>query len=59
MFSKQDKDTIYRLIYVAITRASKEIKILMPNYHIDRFESIGKSLQDAFPDDINALLAGL
>ncbi len=59
MLSKQDKDTVYRLIYVAITRASKEVKILMPNYHIDRLESIGKSLQDAFPDDINALLAGL
>ncbi len=59
MLSKQDKDTVYRLIYVAITRASSEIKILMPNYQINRLETIGQSLHEAFPDDINALLAGL
>ena len=56
ILNRQNKDTVYRLIYVAITRASKEIKILMPNNNTNRVESISKSLHEAFPDDINALL---
>lgn len=56
MLNRQNKDTIYRLIYVAITRASNEVKILMPSYNFNRVESIEKSLHEAFPDDINALL---
>ena len=26
-----DKDMMYRLLYVAITRASKDVKVLLPN----------------------------
>lgn len=56
MLNRQNKDTLYRLIYVAITRAAKDVKILMPNYNFNMVESIGQSLHEAFPDDINALL---
>ena len=57
LLNNMDKDAVYRLIYVAITRAAKEIKILMPDYHMDSLKSIGESLQETFFEELGRSLS--
>jgi len=43
-------DQLYRLVYVAMTRASKDIKILIPAFNSINIESIEDDFQVLFGD---------
>ena len=45
-----DYNELYRLIYVAITRASTDIKILIPTLNTKNIESIEKNFEQLFGD---------
>lgn len=45
-----DRDQLYRLVYVAMTRAAKDIKILIPAFDSISIESIEDDFQELFGD---------
>lgn len=49
--SMQNKDMMFRLLYVAITRASSNIKVLLPNDMDDSLASIQESIINSLDDE--------